>query len=97
MEEKDNWEQIFNNDGVITEVGHLYENIKFDCDNDVSQIIADFHNEFLKIIKDASHRDYNTLNQLIDNTFDADIEVLESRLKDNKNMLPENKKKFFFD
>ena len=97
VEEKDNWEQIFNNDGVITKVGHLYENIKFDCDNDVSQIIADFHNEFLKIIKDASHRDYNTLNQLIDNTFDADIEVLESRLKDNKNMLPENKKKFFFD
>ena len=97
MEEKNNGEQIFNNDGVITKVGHLYENIKFDCYDEIANISADFHNEFLKIIKDASHRDYNALNQLIDNTFDADIEALESKLKNDKNLLPADKKKLFFD
>ena len=97
MEEKNNGEQIFNNDGVITKVGHLYENVKFECDDEIVNISTDFHNEFLKIIKDASHRDYNALNQLIDNTFDADIEALESKLKNDKNLLPADKKKLFFD
>ena len=80
-----------------SKVGHLYENVKFECDDEIVNISADFHNEFLKIIKDASHRDYNALNQLIDNTFDADIEVLKNKLQNDKNLLPADKKKLFFD
>ena len=79
-----------------SKVGHLYENIKFDCYDEIANISADFHNEFLKIIKDASHRDYNALNRLIDNTFNDDIKVLEKTLKDSENISPDAKKKFFF-
>ena len=87
-----------NNLGVV-KVGHLHENIKFDCDDSIQNISADFRNEYnkyLDIIDNARCGNYDALNDLIDNTFGADIEVLEKTLKDSKNMTADDKKKFFF-
>lgn len=84
-----------NNLGSI-KVGHLYENIKFQCNDDVNECSADFHSAYLEIIKNAVSGNYDSLNQLIDDTFGADLEVLEKTLKDSKNMTADDKKKFFF-
>lgn len=84
------------NDLGIKKVGHLYENIKFQCNDDVNGCSADFRSAYLGIIKNAASGNYDALNQLIDNTFNADVEVLEKTLKDSENLSLEAKKKFFF-
>ena len=93
---KSNESHIAINDLGIAKIGHLHENIKFDCDDNIENISADFRDAYLEIIKSAASGNYDALNQLIDNTFNSDIEVLEIKLKDSKNIGLEDKKKFFF-
>lgn len=80
----------------IKKVGHLYENIKFACSDDVNQINSDFRSDYLEIIKSAASGNYDELNQLINDTFNADVKVLENKLKDSKDISQDAKKKFFF-
>ena len=84
------------NDLGIKKVGHLYENIKFDCDDNIKECSADFHSDYLEIIENAASRNYDALNQLINDIFDADIKNLEDTLTDREDINPEDKKKFFF-
>ena len=94
-----NDKDISSNIEKITKVGHLYENIKFDDndDNDDMEINSDSQREYLNMINNVRDKNYDILNKFLDNAFNADMEVLENKLGYNKDIIKENKKKFFFD